>query len=64
VNKLIGEKDELIKGLGEIRDEIFSTADEEAQLAKLREKRAGIVRMMERKRTINRYYRTTLSLVH
>ena len=47
VNKLIGDKDEIIRAFKEIRDEVFSTADEEAQLAKLREERAEIVRMME-----------------
>ena len=47
LNKLITDKDEIIKAFREIRDEVFSTADEEAQLAKLREERAEIVRMME-----------------
>ncbi len=53
VNKLIGDKEEIIKGFKEIRDEVFSSADEEAQLAKLREERAEIVRMMEQLTTEN-----------
>ena len=53
VNKLIGDKEEIIRAFREIRDEVFSTADEEAQLAKLREERAEIVRMMEQLTTEN-----------
>lgn len=53
VNKLIGDKEEIIKGFKEIRDEVFSSADEEAQLAKLREERAEIVRLMEQLTTEN-----------
>lgn len=53
MNKLITDKDEIIKAFREIRDEVFSTADEEAQLAKLRDERAEIVRMMEQLTTEN-----------
>ncbi len=53
VNKLVTDKDEIIRAFREIRDEVFSTADEEAQLAKLREERAEIVRMMEQLTTEN-----------
>ncbi len=53
VNKLIGDKDEIIRAFQEIRDEVFSTAEEEVQLAKLREERAEIVRMMEQLTTEN-----------
>jgi len=47
VNKLITDKDGIIKAFEEIRDEVFSTAEEETQLAKLGQERAEIVRMME-----------------
>lgn len=47
------DKDEIIKAFREIRNEVFSTADKEAQLAKLREERAGFVRMMEQLTTEN-----------
>jgi hypothetical protein len=47
VNKLITDKDGIIRAFEEIRDEVFSTAEEEAQLAKLGQERAEIIRMME-----------------
>jgi site-specific DNA recombinase len=53
VNKLITDKDEIIKAFEEIRDEVFSTAEEEVQLTKLRKERAEIVRMMEQLTTEN-----------
>jgi DNA invertase Pin-like site-specific DNA recombinase len=47
VNKLITDKDGIIRTFEEVSDEVFSTAEEETQLAKLRQERAEIVRMME-----------------
>ncbi len=47
VNKLITNKDEIIRTFEEVRDEVFSTAEEETRLAKLRQERAEIIRMME-----------------
>jgi len=47
VNKLITDKDEIIRAFEEIRDVVFSTAADEAQLAKLRHERAEVVKMME-----------------
>jgi len=47
VNKLITDREEIIKTFEQVRDEVFSTAEEEARLAKLRQERAEIVRMME-----------------
>lgn len=47
LNKLIIDKDGIIRGFEEIRDEVFSTAEEEAQLKQLRRERAEVVRLME-----------------
>ncbi len=47
VNKLIADREGIIRTFEQVSDEVFSTAEEETQLAKLRQERAEIVRMME-----------------
>ncbi len=47
LNKLITDKSEMIREFEKIRDEVFSTAEEEAQLIQLRRERAEVVSLME-----------------
>lgn len=53
VNKLIGDREEIIRTFVQVRDEVFSTLEEEAQLEKLRQESVEVVRMMEQLTTEN-----------
>lgn len=46
VNKLMTDRDGIIKGFGEIRDGVLDTTEDEAKLEKLRQERDGVVRLM------------------
>jgi len=48
VNKLITDKNTIIRGFDEIKDEVFNTSKQESELDRLKEERVDIIGLMEK----------------
>jgi len=48
LNKLIADKDEIIRGFEEIKDEVFDTSKQEAAVNRLQNERVEIIHLMEK----------------
>jgi hypothetical protein len=53
LNKLVSDRDAIIRGFEEIRDGVFETMEDEADMEHLKQERVGIVSLMEKLTTEN-----------